>query len=216
MVPSDCNMLDSFDGFCSLWLEGVGWGVCILYQPFSKMLLMYYFYIISNLFDSDKPCALSTHNRKCANKIYHIWQNAQNYGVKKFYQNLPENYLKRTKIAITACKFSIFFRRSMSPDSLASSLLLNQLQLCSAEKNTFKKNAEIMPPSPPFEISRYTPLFTLDNCLHVYTCNMEHCVKNQIFIIPAVLRRSVLRVHGEVHLPGLALGRHSSEEISQR
>ena len=38
---------------------------------------------------------------------------------------------------------------------LASFLLLNQLQLCSADKNTFeKKNAEILP-SPPFKISRY-------------------------------------------------------------
>ena len=34
--------------------------------------------IIANLFDSDKPYALSTHNRKCANKIHHICRSTQN------------------------------------------------------------------------------------------------------------------------------------------
>ena len=29
--------------------------------------------IISNLFDNNKPYALSTHNRKCMNKIHHIY-----------------------------------------------------------------------------------------------------------------------------------------------
>ena len=36
------------------------------------------FSIILNLFDSNKPYALSTHNRKCANKTHHIWQSTQN------------------------------------------------------------------------------------------------------------------------------------------
>ena len=33
----------------------------------------YSFSIISNLFDNNKPYALSTHNRKCTNKMHHIW-----------------------------------------------------------------------------------------------------------------------------------------------
>ena len=36
------------------------------------------FSIISNLFDSDKLYALSTPNRKCANKMHHIWRSMQN------------------------------------------------------------------------------------------------------------------------------------------
>ena len=38
----------------------------------------YDFPIISNLFDNNKPFALSTHNRKCTNKMHHIWCNTQN------------------------------------------------------------------------------------------------------------------------------------------
>ena len=33
----------------------------------------YSFFIISNLFDNNKPYALSTHNQKCVNKMHHIW-----------------------------------------------------------------------------------------------------------------------------------------------
>ena len=33
----------------------------------------YSFSITWNLFDNNKPYALSTHNRKCTNKMYHIW-----------------------------------------------------------------------------------------------------------------------------------------------
>ena len=66
--------------------------------------------------------------------------------VKKFKQNLRENYSKSTKIAITACKFSKFFRASVPPDSLEPFLLLIQFQLCSAKKIHLKKNVKIMPP----------------------------------------------------------------------
>ena len=38
----------------------------------------YNFSIISNLFDNNKPYALSTHNGKCTNKMHHIWCNTQN------------------------------------------------------------------------------------------------------------------------------------------
>ena len=82
---------------------------------FKVVLNVYNFSIISNLFDSDKPSALSTHNRKCANKMHHILRSTQ-IRVKQFEQNLPENFLKRTKITIKACKFSKFFRGSMLPD----------------------------------------------------------------------------------------------------
>ena len=44
------------------------------HQPFSKTFLMNtVFSIMLNLFDNNKPYALSTHNRKCANKMHHIW-----------------------------------------------------------------------------------------------------------------------------------------------
>ena len=62
-------------------------------------------------------------------------------------QNLPENYSKRTKIAITARKFLKIFGGSMPSDPLELFLLLNQFQLCSAEKKIrLKKNLEIMAP----------------------------------------------------------------------
>ena len=73
--------------------------------------------------------------------------------VKKFRQNLPENYSKSTKIAITAWKISKIFRGSLPPDPPEPFLFLNQHQISSAEKNTLEKYIEIM--APPFEISRY-------------------------------------------------------------
>ena len=48
------------------------------HQPFSNMFLMYtIFFTILNLFDSDKLYALSTHYRKCMNKMHHIWRSIQ-------------------------------------------------------------------------------------------------------------------------------------------
>ena len=64
--------------------------------------------VILNLFDSNKPYALSTQNRKdrkCAKKCI-VFGETLRIRVKKFKGNLPENYSKSTKIAITACKFS--------------------------------------------------------------------------------------------------------------
>ena len=49
--------------------------------------------------------------------------------VKKFEQELRENYSKSTKIAITACKNSKIFWDSMRPDPLEPFLFLNQLEL---------------------------------------------------------------------------------------
>ena len=109
----------SFDSFCSLWLGtdlgGRMRGMHPLPAIFKVVLNVYNFSIISNLFDSDKPYALSTHNRKCANKMHHILRSTQ-IRVKQFEQNLPENYSKRTKITIRACKFLKIFRGSMLPD----------------------------------------------------------------------------------------------------
>ena len=114
---------------------------------FKVVLNVYNFSIISNLFDSDKPTALSTHNGKCANKMHHILRSTQ-IRVKQFEQNLPENYSKRTKTTITACKFSKNFRGSMLPDPLETFLLLNQLQICFSEKNILAKSVEIMARTP--------------------------------------------------------------------
>ena len=66
--------------------------------------------------------------------------------VKKFTHNLPE-YFKSTKIAITGCRFSKIFQGSMPPDPLELFLFLNQLQICSAEKNLhLKKRWKLWPP----------------------------------------------------------------------
>ena len=83
----------------------------------------YNFSIISNLFDSDKPYALRMRKLKCANKMYHIFGDAFRTKVKKFNPNLPENYLKSTKIPIMACKFSKNFWGSMTPDPLRAFLV---------------------------------------------------------------------------------------------
>ena len=49
---------------------------------FKNVFDAYNFSIISNLFDCYKPYALSTHDRKAANKTHHIWQSNQNLGQK--------------------------------------------------------------------------------------------------------------------------------------
>ena len=84
---------------------------------------------------------------------YIIFGEALRIRVKKFKHNLPENYSKSTKIAITACKFSKNFQGACPPNPPRAFLFFNQLQISSAEKKTLKKNVETMPP--PFEISRY-------------------------------------------------------------
>ena len=40
---------------------------------FKNVFDIYNFSIISNLFDSDKSSAFSTHNQKCANKLHHLF-----------------------------------------------------------------------------------------------------------------------------------------------
>ena len=72
------------------------------------------FSIISNLFHSKKPYAVSTH-RKVRTKCI-IFGEALRIKAKKFAESLRENYSKSTKIAITACTFSKIFRGSMPPD----------------------------------------------------------------------------------------------------
>ena len=109
-------------------------------RDFFKCFDVYDFSIISNLFDSDKPYALTTHNRKCANKMHHIWLSSLlRIRFEKFQQSLPKNYSKGTKITITACKFSKIFRGSMPADPLEPPLFLNRLQISSAEKMRSKK-----------------------------------------------------------------------------
>ena len=69
--------------------------------------------------------------------------------VKKFKQNLAENYSKSTKIAIRACTFLKIFRESMPPNPLETFLFLNQLQISSAKKIALEKNVKMMPPTHP-------------------------------------------------------------------
>ena len=92
-------------------------------------------------------------------------------GSKKFKQNLPENYSKSTKVTITACQFSNYLWGSMptDPQKLFVSLKLNQLQICSAEKNTLEKNVEIMAPLS-FKIFRYATAFLFVYCMFLHVC----------------------------------------------
>ena len=117
-------MPDSFDGFCSSWPgadpgaeEGRMRGMHSPTSHFQKCLDvgLYNFSIISNFFDSNQPCALSTVIENVRTKCI-MFGEALRIRVKKFKQNLAENYSKSTKIAITACKFSKIFWGSMPPD----------------------------------------------------------------------------------------------------
>ena len=112
-------------------------GIHLPIAIFKHVFDVYNFSIISNFCDSNKP--LRTHNRKCANKMHHIWQNTHNQG-QKFIQNLCENYSKSPIIDFTACKFFKFFSGNMPQDPLEHFLFLNQLQIRSAKKKkTLKK-----------------------------------------------------------------------------
>ena len=119
--------------------------VCIFHQPFSKKLFMYT--IFPQFRTSSRAISLTPWARiienvrtKCI-----IFGDTHRIRVKKFKQNLREDYSKRTKIAITACKFSKVFRGIIPPDPLEPFLPLNQLQFCSAEKNS-KKCRNYAPP----------------------------------------------------------------------
>ena len=80
---------------------------------------------------------------------------ARRIKVKKFKQNLPKNYSKSTKIAITARKFLKIFRGSMPPNPLRAFLVSQSaLNLLCRKKNTPKKMWKLCPP-PLFKISRY-------------------------------------------------------------
>ena len=113
--------------------------------------------MILNSFDCNKPRALSTHDRKCANKMHHSWRSRLlRRRAKKFKQNFPENYSKSTKIAITACKFSKFLRDSMPLDPHKIFLVFQLASTLFGQKNRLEKNVEIMPP--PFLKFLATPL----------------------------------------------------------
>ena len=81
------------------WYQcGQGW----MYTPptiFKHVFDEYNFSIISNLFDNNKPYTLSTHNRKCTNKIHHIFSETLRFRGINFEQNLSKNCSKSTKMA---------------------------------------------------------------------------------------------------------------------
>ena len=133
--------------------RGVKWGAYILPPAiFKNAFDIYNFSAISNLFDSNKPYAISTHNRKCI-----IFVEALRIRVKKFKQNLPENYSKSTKIAISACKFSKIFRGSMPPDPPIAFVSQSASNLFCRKKIRLKKCGNC---GSPFKISRYATVCT--------------------------------------------------------
>ena len=119
--------------------------------------------------------------------MHHTWRLRS----KIFKQTLPENCSKRTKTAITACKFSNFFYGGACPRTqLELFWYHNQLQICSAEKKlgyALEKMWRLLPP--PFKISRYA--------------SARNFTPKRV-------------TSGGVHLHGLALGWHNCEETSQR
>ena len=117
---SDRNRPDSFDGFCSLWPGARMRGMHSPTSHFENVFDVYNFSIISNLFHSNKPYAFSTYLENVRTKCI-IFDEAPRIRVKKFEQNLRENYLESTKITITPCKFSKIFQGSMPPDPLKAS-----------------------------------------------------------------------------------------------
>ena len=88
-------------------------GMHLLTSHFQKLFDVHNFFVISNLFDSNKPYARIIENvkKKCV-----IFGEAFRTRVKKFKQNLRKNYSKSTKTGITACKFSKNFRGSIPPN----------------------------------------------------------------------------------------------------
>ena len=67
--------------------------------------------------------------------------------VKKFKHNLPENYSKSTKIAISLQHVNFQkFSGGACPRTPLELSWFNQLQICSAEKNTLKKMWKLCPP----------------------------------------------------------------------
>ena len=84
--------------------------------------------------ESPQARIIETVRTKCI-----IFGEALKIGGQNYKQNLPENYSKSTKIAITACKFSKFSGEPCPRTLLKPFLFLNQLQISSAEKIRLKK-----------------------------------------------------------------------------
>ena len=86
-------MPDSFDGFCSLWPGAdAGSRMRVRNHPstiFENVFDVNNFSIISNLFDSDKPYALTFENVRTKRILF---GEALRIRVKRFQQILPENY----------------------------------------------------------------------------------------------------------------------------
>ena len=180
MVPSDWNMpalLMVSVAYGHGRIQGAGWEVCnICILPsaiFKHVFDAYNFSIISNLFDSNKPCSLARINENVRTQ-YIVFDEALTIKVKKFKQNLPENYSKSTKIAIAACKFSKFFRGSKPPDSLKLFLVSQSaLNLFCRKKKYPQKNVKIMV-SPLLKFLD-TPLAdAVDNTIHWKICIAKH------------------------------------------
>ena len=99
---------------------------------FQKCFDAYNFSVISNFFDSDKLYALSTHNRKCAKKMQHIWRSTRNWGQKlneiclKITQKAPKKPLQHVNV-------KNFSGRPCPRTPLESFWFLNQLQIGCAE-----------------------------------------------------------------------------------
>ena len=102
------------------------------------------FSIISNLFDNNKPYALSTHNRKCSLRTKCIIFGAiLRIRGKKFKQNLPKICSNHSKMATTVCTFSKIFPGSMPPDPLEPF----SFSICFAERVRLKICQNWVPPS---------------------------------------------------------------------
>ena len=76
---------------------------------FKNVFDEYNYSLISNLFDKNKPYALSMHNRKYAKKMHYVLAKHSELGSKNFTKIRSKIIQKALKSAITSCKFSKFF-----------------------------------------------------------------------------------------------------------
>ena len=109
----------------------------------------YNFFIISSFFGNYISLigfALSTPNRKCANKMHRIWRSTRITVGSKNLNKICVKIIKTLKQPLQQVNCQSFSRGARTPKNF--SLFLNQLQMSSAEKKKtlLKNKVKIMPP----------------------------------------------------------------------
>ena len=103
--------------------------------------------IILNLFDNNKPYALSTNNQKCTNKCI-IFGETLRFKGKNFNQNLPKTCSKSTKWPLQYISFTKFFRGTCPRTPLEPFLFSICFKTILPEKKTFENMSKFSAPLP--------------------------------------------------------------------